>query len=102
MLRITAHQRTAIRATERVLAQIPFATAQAINRTALDFQQEERSHLLKAFEVRRKQWVERNVKIGRGDFARKDKLKATVRMEAPGTGRSDILAKFEEGGEKVP
>src|SRR5690606_28752997 len=93
MIRLRSNTRFAMRATERVLRQIPFATARALNRTALEFQAEQRAHQLRAFNVRRKQWVERNVKMRRSDFARQDTLVATVRIEAPGSDRSrdDIL-----------
>ncbi len=81
--------------------QLPFATSLAINNTAKDFQTTERAHLLSEFEVRRRQWVERNVKIK--PFSTKRKLEAKVAVQSPGSGdRSDILAKFEKGGLKRP
>jgi hypothetical protein len=81
--------------------QIPFAAMQAINETALAVQRAEREELDESFTLRRRDWAHRNVKIRREDFAKKDKLQAIVRMEAPGRGdRSDILAKFEHPGKK--
>lgn len=83
--------------------QIPFATARALNQTALDVQQAEREELSRNFTLRRRDWAMRNIKIRREDFARKHRLRAIVRVESPGGGdRSDILAKFEEGGIKRP
>lgn len=81
--------------------QIPFATSLAINNTAKDFQTAERTQLLRAFDVRRKQWVERNVKIK--PFSTKRRLEARIGIVSPGAGeRSDILSKFEKGGMKRP
>lgn len=83
--------------------QVPFALSQALNKTALEFQKQERKGIDEHFSLRRKSWAQRNVKIGRGDFATKKRLVATVRMEAPGDpSRSDVLAKFEAGGTKQP
>lgn len=77
--------------------QIPFATARAINRTAIAFQAEERDRLTDRFTIRRP-WVLQGVKINRGDFATKTKPEAIVRID-PGR---DFLIKFEEGGTKRP
>ena len=93
-----------IRRLERVQRdQIPFATSLAINNTAKLIQAEERAALLRRFQVRRRQWVERNVKIIRFSNKRDVPIHAIVGIEAPGDpSRSDILGKFEKGGTKRP
>jgi hypothetical protein len=92
----------AVRSIESVGKQFLFATAVALNRTANDFQREQRAHQGRAFHLRRRQWADRNVKIRNEERAKRDRLEVTIRMEAPGTGRSDILSKFEPGGTKDP
>jgi len=83
--------------------QLPFATSRAINTVALEFQRVQRQHMLSVFEVRRRKFIERSVKIRRGDFATKQRLEATVRIETPGGGRrDDIFTKFETGARKLP
>lgn len=79
--------------------QIPYATATAINSTAVEGQKDQRRHQRRVFDVRRPTWVDRAVKIK--PFANKRRLYADIAIDAPG-GRSDILAKFEEGGRKRP
>lgn len=82
-------------------SQVPFALSKALNQTARDFQKEERESIEEHFSLRRKAWARQNVKIRPEDNATKKKLEAVVRLEAPGDpGRSDILGKFEEGGQK--
>jgi hypothetical protein len=83
--------------------QIPFAKANAINEVAKLVQAEERTHIAKVFNVRRKQWVDMSVKITH--FAKKQpgRTYAEVAIAPPGPrGKADILAKFEEGGIKTP
>lgn len=83
--------------------QVPFATSQAINATALQVQERIRASLDDSFTIRRRDWARRNIYMGREDFATKNRLQARVSVRAPGSGdRSDILAKFEEGGVKKP
>lgn len=83
--------------------QIPFALSQALNKTALKVQSEVREDIQESFTLRRRDWAMRTVKIGRGDFAKKNRLRAIVRMESPGGGkRTDILAKFEKAHTKRP
>lgn len=83
--------------------QLPFILMRTLNRTGLKVQEAEREELDDSFTLRRKDWAHRNVKIRREDFAKKNRLRVMVRMEAPGDGsRSDILAKFEESGTKRP
>jgi hypothetical protein len=83
--------------------QIPFATATAINETAKQFQIFQRRHMHGTFKVRRANWVDQSVKITH--FAKKQpgRQYAEIAIVSPGGGqRSDILAKFEEGGMKRP
>ena len=78
--------------------QLPFATSGAINDTALDFQKVQRRHLDSIFEIRRPQFIERSIRIRRGEFATKRKLEATVRVDSAPSGRSEsdsIVSKFE-------
>lgn len=77
--------------------QLPWAAAQALNECALAFQAEERGVMNADFTIRRA-WVTQGVKIGGGDYARKDKLEARVHIEAD----RDFLGKFERGGMKRP
>lgn len=96
--------RDVLRQMERVYRdQIPFATSLAINNVAKQVQADERAALLRRFTVRRRQWVERNVKIIRFSNKRDIPIHAIVGIEAPGDPkRSDILGKFEKGGTKKP
>lgn len=80
--------------------QVPFATSKAINRTLEQSQQGIRQHLNTGgyFRLRRKEFVERTIKINREDFATKRKLEGTIRVDPT----RDVLAKFEEDREKRP
>lgn len=83
--------------------QFPFAMSKALNATADQFQERQRAGMQKRFTLRRKPWVDRSVKRGKGDFATKKKLEAIVRIETPGDkGRSDVLTQHEDGGTKRP
>jgi hypothetical protein len=82
-----------LRAVER---QIPFAAANALNRTAEEAQEAQRRGMSERFVIR-KPWVLQRVKIERGDRATKDRLEVTVSVDEKGR----FLRKFEEGGEKV-
>ncbi|HEX6925696.1 MAG TPA: hypothetical protein VF167_09700 [Longimicrobiaceae bacterium] len=83
--------------------QVPFATSRALNAAALAFQTKQRGEMSGRFTVRRKQWVDRSIKMRRTDFATKRSLEAFVRVETPGDpSRSDILAQHEDGGTKRP
>lgn len=81
------------------LNQIPFATSRAINKTALDIQATMRTHMHSVFTVRRPSYVDKAVKIK--PFATKGSPTAVIAIDPPGE-RDDILAKFEQGGEKRP
>ncbi len=76
--------------------QIPFAMANAINRTAEEVQQAERDHISKAFTIRRP-FVLSNVRIARSDFATKTRMQATIAIPD-----DSVLTKFEGGGIKSP
>lgn len=81
--------------------QFPFAMANTLNDVAKLDQYRERERMAGIFTIRRKQWVDNNVKITQ--FATKRDLTAIVAIEAPGkTNRSDIIGKFEGQTEKRP
>lgn len=83
---------------KRTIAQTPFAASRAINATMLDFQKYERQDIQGSFILRRQQFIERQVKIPRGGFARKDRLLGVVEIDP----QFDLLQKFEPGGTKRP
>jgi len=76
--------------------QIPFAMANAINRTAEEVQTADRDHISQVFTIRRP-WVLTNVRIARSDFATKTKMSATIAIPD-----DSVLSKFEGGGMKAP
>lgn len=79
--------------------QMPYAISRGINATLDDAQREVRAHLHDGtFLLRRPEFIERTIYIGRDDRARKDRLSGTVRVNPD----RDFLAKFEEGGDKRP
>jgi hypothetical protein len=81
--------------------QYPYAAMQSLNDVALLFQYRQREHMHGIFTNRRRDWIDRSVKITA--FAKKGSLIATVAIESPGGGnRSDILAKFESQTSKQP
>lgn len=87
------------------LRQVPYALQLGLNDTALDFQQAERERIASSFTLRKPAWVLKTVKIGRGDFATKEKLNVTVSMgqgsASPEAAKAEgLLAKFEEPGQK--
>jgi hypothetical protein len=78
--------------------QIPFALANALYRTATDFQKAERERFDAIFSLRRKSFIElQGVKLLSG-YPNKRKLFVTLGQDP----RADFLGKFEEGGEKTP
>lgn len=87
----------AIRAVGIVAKQHRFATAQALNQTAKDFQAAERAGLAERFILRRPAFINRQVMIERGTWATKEKLSVTV-TDNP---QRHMLSKFETGGEKT-
>jgi hypothetical protein len=78
-------------------AQLPFATARALNELATTFQIEEREVIQRAFTIRRP-WVLSGVKINRGDFATKTKPYVVIHIDPS----RDFLSKFERGGVRTP
>lgn len=77
--------------------QLPFAVSNAINDTALDFQEAERRHFADVFTIRRQDFIfKQGVKML--EFSTKSTLRATIGTDP----KADFLAKFETGGEKTP
>lgn len=81
--------------------QMPFATAKAINGVALNAQKVQRRHQRDIFEVRNTRFMDRAVRIRRGEFATKRNPRAIIRIDPPGD-RDDILTKFETERRKTP
>lgn len=81
----------------RVATQLRYAVAMALNDTIKDVQAGIQQGLNERFTLRRRSFVERGIKIERGDFATKDKLTARVHLDED---RVAFLRKFEDGGEK--
>jgi hypothetical protein len=79
--------------------QVPFATTLALNRTGIDFQKKQREHLRSVFEIRRKQFADRSIKIK--PFATKLRPEVRISVDSP-AGRSDIFGKFEDQTRKSP
>lgn len=97
------HNADAVAATLDAVAkrQFPFALANGINRTMEEIQIETRRKLPRQFtfrSARARTFFERLVYIGRGDRARKDRPVGTVGVH--GARRADILAKFQQAGER--
>jgi len=88
----------ALRAIQLVPKQARFAVSLAINRTLNAIQAEERTVMGRNFHLRRKQFVERLVKINPSDRATKQNLVGRVGIQGP---RADLLTKFEAGGPKM-
>lgn len=84
--------------TDKLSKQMPFAVSLALNRTAEEFQAVERKQLHKSFTIRRKTFIERQVKIERRDRATKDKFSVRVAIDQ----RRDFLSKFESDRVKRP
>ena len=62
----------AIKLFKSVERQLPYATARAINTTLVDAQKEIRRGLGQRFTLRRRQFVERTIKMNKPDFATKN------------------------------
>ncbi len=88
----------ALRLFSAVERQIPYATAGAINTTLTTAQREIRGGLERRFTLRRKQFIERTIKINRQDFATKTKLEGRLQVDRD----RPVLAKHEHGGRKQP
>jgi hypothetical protein len=78
-------------------AQLPFATAVAINDTLNQVQTAVQKTLSTEFTLRRESFIKQSVFIGPSDRATKDRLVGTVRINPD----RNQLAKFEDGGEKT-
>lgn len=85
--------------------QLPFAASKAINATLKDSQESIRSGLDLHFTIRSgaaRKFMQRTILIRSEDWARKDKLKGTIRVDANQKGgRFDILSRFERGGQRT-
>jgi hypothetical protein len=97
VLTLEVDPRKLITAMNGMDAQLPFATAKALNECATFFQADERKVIQSEFTIRRP-WVLQQVKINREDFATKGKLVARVHIPQQG----DFLNKFEAGGTRRP
>src|SRR5882724_1035050 len=78
-----------------VLKQFPFAVANALNRLAFEFRDQERNLIEGRFTVRRP-WVTQGVQVPAGGRATKDRLQSRVEVEQ----KRSFLWKFEAGGIK--
>lgn len=104
MLRITIRPRDALASLQALdERQLPFATANALNRTT----EETQTRLQQAIHMRMAvrsaasaQFLERLVKVLRGDFATKAKLSTRISVTGPegDEGRADVLTRHIEGG----
>jgi hypothetical protein len=79
-------------------SQVPYAISVALNTTANDAQAAIRQTLNGHFTLRREAFIKQTIYRGRDDFAKKDRLVATVRVNPA----RDVLAKFETDTEKRP
>lgn len=98
MFNITVDVDPLARFMQRTAGQVPFAMSRALNATVLEAQAEERAVLDREFTIRRQQFITRQIKIPKGGFARKDRLRAVLEVDP----RFDLLQKFEAGGRKTP
>jgi hypothetical protein len=81
--------------------QIPFVTAMAINDAAKAAQVAQRAHQERVFTVRRKQFVERAVKIK--PFATKQSPEAKIQIDPPGGAkRRSVLVRHESDRQRIP
>lgn len=86
----------ALKLTQKVLKQLPFATRDAINATAKDFQKAEQNLVLREFDVKQRDFILNSIKVGPGGFARANKLSVTMEINPD----RNQLAKWEAGGVK--
>ena len=78
--------------------QLPFALSLAINNIVTDAQRAIQAKLPTEFHLRHQSFITNTVKIAAADRATKTNLVARVRIDPT----RDFLAKFEDGGTKVP
>lgn len=78
--------------------QLPYAMKLGLNRTAEEVQKAQARHLGDVFDIRRP-WVQQyGIKIGKGDFATKDKASVTIQVNPD----ASFLIKFEDQTVKRP
>lgn len=96
--------REALTLTREILRKIPFVWSNALNDTAIAFQEEQRAHQRSVFTIRRKTWWKRAVKIKPFAKAKEGKLFTTISIDPPGQAQSwvDIFERHEEGGKRHP
>jgi hypothetical protein len=88
-----------IQALSKIGEQAPFAMALTLNDTANAAQTAIRNGLSARFTLRRKDFILNTIYRQKGvDFATKRELSAAVRVNS----ERDVLAKFEDGGQKTP
>lgn len=89
----------AIGLTDLILKKIPYATNNALTRTAKELVEIERNDLKTEFQVR-KQFILNRVKITK--YSRPESLWTIVAIDKNVQGGELLLTMFEEGGEKLP
>jgi len=88
-------------AIKRLRRQIPFATAVALNKTALDAQRYQQNWILRRYTIRSRFWMSRQVK----HKPRATKLHQWTKLAIDPPGKRNAKAyigKFEKGGRKTP
>ncbi len=85
--------------TDLLLKKIPYATNNALTRTAQELVQVERDELKTEFQIR-KQFILNRVRITK--YSRADSLWTRVEIDTNVQGGKLLLTMFEEGGEKSP
>ncbi len=100
MIDVGINSRDLDRFLKKFKEQAPFAISTAINETLKDAQKVQRAHQRRVFNGRRKNWVDKSVKIK--PFANKRTIEGSILIDPPGgQQRADILTKFEGGGTKT-
>jgi len=89
----------ALALTDLILKKVPFATNNALTRTAKELVDVERNELKTEFQIR-KQFILNRVKITK--FSRTDSLWTIVAIDKNVQGGELLLTMFEEGGQKTP
>jgi len=85
----------------RKAKQIPFATAVALNKTALDAQRYEQAHIMRVFTVRAQRWMSRQVKHKPRATKRKQWTKLAI--DPPGgRNKAGVIGQFEQAHQKTP
>lgn len=89
----------ALALTDLILKKVPYATNNALTRTAKELVQVEKDELKTEFQIR-KQFILNRVKITK--YSRVDSLYTIVAIDRNVQGGDLLLTMFEEGGEKTP